>query len=112
MLKLLVHDTGIGNTTASPANIFTPFDRLGAERLMIEGTGLGLTLSKQLLEAMGDSIGVESVLGLGSTFCSECREAEDPPPRCRRCWPRPVVSRAAPAIRLSPRRSPVPAETP
>jgi len=45
---------------------------------MIEGTGLGLTLSKQLLEAMGDSIGVERVVGLGSTFCSECREAEDP----------------------------------
>jgi len=70
-LRLSVSDTGPGIDPAKVARLFTPFDRLGAEQTSVEGTGLGLTLSKRLIEAMGGSIGVESTVGTGSTFWIE-----------------------------------------
>jgi len=70
-LRLAVSDTGPGIDAAKVARLFTPFDRLGAEQTSVEGTGLGLTLSKRLVEAMGGSIGVESTTGAGSTFWIE-----------------------------------------
>jgi hypothetical protein len=51
--------------------LWTPFDRLGAERTGIEGTGLGLALTKRLVEAMGGVIAMQSTLGEGSTFTVE-----------------------------------------
>lgn len=53
-----VHDEGAGIAPALRSRLFTPFDRLGAERTMTEGTGLGLVLSKQLMSAMGGEIGI------------------------------------------------------
>ena len=70
-LRLLVQDTGAGLRPDEVARLFTPFERLGAERTGIEGTGIGLALSKRLMEAMGGTIGVESVVGEGSTFWIE-----------------------------------------
>jgi protein-histidine pros-kinase len=67
-LRILVHDTGPGIDAEKISRVFTPFDRLGAEQGDVEGTGLGLALSKALVEAMGGTIGVESAPGLGSTF--------------------------------------------
>jgi CheY-like chemotaxis protein len=64
----VVRDTGIGIPAANVSRLFTPFDRLGAEQLGIEGTGLGLALSRRLAQAMDADIGVRSVEGSGSTF--------------------------------------------
>lgn len=57
-VRVDVQDQGQGIPAALRSRLFTPFDRLGAERTMTEGTGLGLVLSKQLIDAMGGQIGV------------------------------------------------------
>jgi len=66
--RLMVTDTGVGIPAAKFGRLFSPFDRLGAETTEVAGTGLGLALSKQLVEAMGGAIGAESTAGEGSTF--------------------------------------------
>ena len=58
--------------------MFEPFDRLGAETSGIEGTGVGLTLSKYLVERMGGTITVHSQLGEGTTFTVELPTADAP----------------------------------
>lgn len=70
-LRIKVRDTGPGISPEKIARLFVPFDRLGAEQTEIEGTGLGLVLCKHLVEAMGGSLGVDSVEGQGSTFWVE-----------------------------------------
>jgi CheY-like chemotaxis protein len=84
MLRIVVADTGPGIAPAQLSLLFTPFERLGAERTGIEGSGIGLALAKRLTEAMGGTIGVESVIGEGSTFWVEFPMAEDPVDRYRR----------------------------
>jgi len=70
-VRLNVRDTGQGLTPEDLARLFVPFERLAAERSGIEGTGIGLALSKRLAEAMRGRIGVESVPGEGSVFWVE-----------------------------------------
>ncbi len=65
---ITVSDTGEGIVPEEMGNLFTPFSRLGAERRGVEGTGLGLALSKNLVETMGGSIVAQSVPGKGSAF--------------------------------------------
>jgi PAS domain S-box-containing protein len=77
-VRLAVHDTGIGIAADKLERVFTPFDRLGAEQSGIEGTGLGLALSKRLVQAMRGVIGVESMEGQGSTFWLELVRKESP----------------------------------
>ena len=67
-IRLSVSDTGPGIAADKIERLFVAFDRLGAERSAVPGTGLGLTLSKHLAEVMGGSIGVRSTPGVGSTF--------------------------------------------
>ena len=76
--RILVRDTGAGIPVEKLARLFTPFDRLGAEQSTVEGTGLGLALCQRLVQAMQGSIGVNSILGTGSTFWLELPHAESP----------------------------------
>ena len=77
-LLISITDTGIGIPADRMAQLFTPFERLGAERTEIEGSGLGLALSKRLVEAMDGHIEVESVAGEGSTFFVRLPRAHAP----------------------------------
>jgi signal transduction histidine kinase/response regulator RpfG family c-di-GMP phosphodiesterase len=66
--RIEVADTGSGIDEEGLQKIFVPFERLGADRNAVNGTGLGLALSKRMIEAMGGTIGVESTAGVGSRF--------------------------------------------
>ncbi|WP_144007136.1 sensor histidine kinase KdpD, partial [Pelomonas sp. KK5] len=66
-LLLRVIDNGIGMDRAQLARLFEPFNRLGRERSAIPGSGIGLALSRQLVQAMGGDIRVESQAGVGTT---------------------------------------------
>lgn len=70
-IRIEVTDTGHGLTADQQANLFQSFERLGAESSKIEGTGIGLVISKNLIEAMNGAIGVDSAPGKGSTFWIE-----------------------------------------
>ncbi len=80
-LRLVVVDTGQGIARERFDRLFSPFDRLGAENTAVEGTGLGLALSKRLVEAMGGSLTVDSVVGQGSIFAVELNLVEGPSER-------------------------------
>jgi CheY-like chemotaxis protein/HPt (histidine-containing phosphotransfer) domain-containing protein len=68
LARIEVADTGLGIAPGDLARAFSAFERLGAEATDVEGTGLGLALTKRLIEAMGGTIGVESEVGRGTTF--------------------------------------------
>lgn len=71
MVRIAITDCGAGISRSNQSIVFEPFNRLGKESGNIEGTGIGLTIAKQLVIAMGGHIGVESELGKGSTFWVE-----------------------------------------
>jgi PAS domain S-box-containing protein len=77
-VRVLVRDTGPGVPADKLPRLFTPFDRLGAELTDIQGTGMGLALSKRLTEAMGGTLTADSIEGKGSSFTVELARAEDP----------------------------------
>jgi len=70
-LRITVADTGRGIAGDGLNRLFRPFERLGIEHTGIEGTGIGLAVSRGLVEAMDGEIGAESRLGAGSTFWFE-----------------------------------------
>lgn len=77
-IELSVRDTGLGIPADKIERLFTPFDRLDVPDEKEEGTGLGLALSKNLVEVMNGSISVESELGNGTTFTISLPAAEPP----------------------------------
>ena len=70
-LRLRVTDTGHGIPPEKLEGLFEPFNRLGAENGEVEGTGIGLTITRRIMEMMGGSVEVESEVGVGSTFWLE-----------------------------------------
>jgi CheY-like chemotaxis protein len=77
-VRIGVSDSGSGIPAHRLERLFTPFDRLGAEEGEVEGTGLGLALSKGLTELMGGTLSVESANGRGTTFVIELAPTADP----------------------------------
>jgi PAS domain S-box-containing protein len=82
--RISITDTGPGISQENLARLFTPFERLNADQLNVEGTGLGLVLAKRLIEMLHGQIGVESALGRGSTFWIELPATESPLDRLQR----------------------------
>ncbi len=70
-VRVSVEDTGPGLSAAQMAQLFEPFNRLGQESGDVPGTGIGLVISKRLVELMGGCIGVDSRVGAGSCFWFE-----------------------------------------
>lgn len=93
-VRISVRDTGMGLRPAQVQALFQPFNRLGQEAGKEEGTGIGLVVTKRLVELMGGSVGVSSTSGIGSVFWIELRAAG------------PIPAEAGPAC------EPVPAHAP
>jgi signal transduction histidine kinase/ActR/RegA family two-component response regulator len=90
LLRISVTDTGTGIPLELQSKLFQPFERLGAEQTNVEGTGVGLALSRRLSEAMGGRLECESTVGRGSTFYIELPVTEGPVERFERMNPAPV----------------------
>ncbi len=78
-LRISIQDTGEGLSSDKLAQLFHPFNRLGQEGGAEEGTGIGLVVSKRLVELMGGEIGAQSSVGVGSVFWFELNTAQGPP---------------------------------
>ena len=77
-VRIGISDNGPGLSAEQTARLFQAFERLDAMRTGVEGAGLGLALSKHLMDAMGGEIGLESAVGAGSTFWLRLPRAEAP----------------------------------
>lgn len=78
LVCIRVRDTGMGIRAELLPRLFAPFERLDAEQAGVQGTGLGLAVSRQLMLRMQGEIGVESTLGQGSTFSLHLMPAQAP----------------------------------
>jgi PAS domain S-box-containing protein len=77
-VRVSVQDTGAGLTDEQVEQLFQPFNRLGREAGGEEGTGIGLVVTKQLVELMGGAIGVASHVGIGTVFWVELAASSAP----------------------------------
>jgi PAS domain S-box-containing protein len=71
LVRISITDSGPGIPAHKQSRMFNPFDRLGVERGQVEGSGIGLVITKRIVEAMGGTIGFESIVDQGSTFWVE-----------------------------------------
>lgn len=80
-VRIAIRDTGNGLDDAQMEELFQPFNRLGQEAGSEEGTGIGLVVTKRLVELMGGTMGVHSCVGVGSVFWIELDTMAAPPER-------------------------------
>ncbi|MDD4963501.1 MAG: ATP-binding protein [Gallionella sp.] len=78
-IRISIKDTGEGLPPEKLRQLFQPFNRLGQEHGVEQGTGIGLIVTKQLIELMGGSISVKSTVGEGSEFCVDLIRDVSPP---------------------------------
>ena len=93
-VRISFRDTGEGLSTEKLAQLFQPFNRLGQEAGAEEGTGIGLVVSKRLVELMGGAIGAHSTVGVGSEFWIELNSTAEPEPEAATALPRTEAARA------------------
>jgi len=79
-MRISIQDTGHGLAPDQISQLFQPFNRLGQEAIVEEGTGIGLVVCKRLVEYLGGRIGVESTVGTGSVFWIELELTDAPQP--------------------------------
>ena len=79
-VELIVWNSGIGMTPEQLARLYEPFNRLGRDTSHSEGTGIGLAISRQLIERMGGSIEASARTGEWAQFCVVLRGAAHPEP--------------------------------
>jgi signal transduction histidine kinase len=79
-LRITVRDTGDGLSAEQLGKLFQPFNRLGRETGVEEGTGIGLVVTQKLVHLMGGTIGAESTPGVGSMFWVDLTRAAPPKP--------------------------------
>jgi signal transduction histidine kinase/ActR/RegA family two-component response regulator len=94
-VELAVRDTGLGIPAGRMGDLFEPFDRLGREALAVEGAGLGMALTKRLVEALGGELRVESAEMEGSSFIVSLPAAADGALSLSAPTPEPAVHAAA-----------------
>jgi signal transduction histidine kinase len=78
-LRINIEDTGNGLSPEGVSQLFRPFNRVGQETHAEGGSGIGLAVSKSLVELIGGTIGVYSTVGVGSVFWFELDLAQTPP---------------------------------
>ena len=79
-IRISIKDSGVGLSPEKIAQLFQPFNRLGQENSDVEGTGIGLVVTRRLIDLMGGTIGIESTLGVGSEFWIELIRDDIPQP--------------------------------
>ncbi len=79
-VEISVTDTGLGMSPEQLAALFQPYNRLGRERTAVEGTGIGLVISRRLAELMGGTLQVRSAPAQGSVFTLRLPATDDPAP--------------------------------
>jgi len=97
-IRICVKDTGEGLSPDKLAQLFQPFNRLGKESGIEEGTGIGLMVSKQLVELMKGGISVESTVGVGSSFWIELNLTGEP--QSAAVAPKVIADAPAPAAQM------------
>ena len=96
-LRICLEDTGPGLSPEKLAQLFQPFNRLGQAASVEEGTGIGLVVSKRLVELMGGVIGAQSTVGKGSVFWVELNLTAEPQPEAGAAKPTVVAQARAQA---------------
>lgn len=78
-MEVSVEDSGRGISPDAQRRLFQKYERVAGSSARIEGTGLGLVIVKEIVEAHGGTVGVNSVAGVGSTFWMRLPRADERP---------------------------------